>query len=290
MKDTQMPAGSDLRIPFFSPVLHCVAMTAIVFLRSSFGYRYLRPKSVFFAFSWAFVLFTIYAWNEPDVWREYRAACVFGGTAMILYWIHLLLAFIRECREQGHHDLYSGTPHAVRLLRKDPPWRQVEMLELWAEPAAVLVAAAVLRLLFKEHHLSAWLAFVGVCFWSKEALNFWRGLRFEKAQKDTLEDAQSMAEAEGNPQAIHQEPPKATRKEPVKKKRNAPPSEGTAPEARFAKILRLRPPYTLANAEENYRALIRLEHPDGHENSPESNAATADLNEAVEFFREKLAG
>ena len=55
-------------------------------------------------------------------------------------------------------------------------------------------------------------------------------------------------------------------------------------------MLRLRPPYTLANAEENYRALIRLEHPDGHENSPESNAATADLNEAIEFFREKLAG
>ena len=96
--------------------------------------------------------------------------------------------------------------------------------------------------------------------------------------------------ADGNPQAIHQEPPKATRKEPVKKKRNAAPSEGTAPEDRFAKILRLRAPYTLANAEENYRALVRLEHPDGHENSAESNAATADLNEAVEFFREKLSG
>jgi curved DNA-binding protein CbpA len=39
-----------------------------------------------------------------------------------------------------------------------------------------------------------------------------------------------------------------------------------------------------------YRDRIRLTHPDTHDNSPESNARTAELNEAVEFFRNKLAG
>ena len=290
MKDTQIPAGSDQRIPFFSPALHCVAMTAIVFLRFSFGYRYLSPKSVFFAFSWAFTLFTIYAWNEPDVWREYRAACAFGSAAILLYWIHLLVAFIRECREQGRHDRYSGTPHAICLLRKDLPWRKVVMLELWAEPAAVLFAAAALRFLFNERHLSGWLVFVGVCLWCKEALNYWLGLRVFKAQKDMLDDAEGMADEQAAPATIlAQEAPKATRKEPVKRKRNSVSAEETAREKRFLDLLRLREPYSLEKAEENYRTLIRLEHPDTGEDTPEANQRAADLNEAIEFVRKKLA-
>ena len=75
--------------------------------------------------------------------------------------------------------------------------------------------------------------------------------------------------------------PKATRTEPVKQKRKT----GSVTEERFAKILRLRPPYNLERAEENYRMLVRLEHPDANENSPESNSTTAELNEAIEFFR-----
>lgn len=282
-----MPAGSELRIPFFSPALHCVAMTAIVFLRSSFGYRYLSPKSVFFAFSWAFALFSIYAWNEPEIWREYRVACVFGSAAIILYWVHLLIAFIREVREQGRHDRYSGTPHALVLLPKDPPWRQVEMLELWAEPAAVLFAAAALRFLFRERHLSAWLVFVGLCFWCKEALNYWFGLRFLKAQKDMLDDATDTADAPSST-ILGQEAPKATRTEPVKRKRNTAAAEETAREKHFAAILRLRFPYTLQIAEENYHTLIKLEHPDAGENSAETNTRAAELNEAIEFFRASL--
>jgi hypothetical protein len=46
--------------------------------------------------------------------------------------------------------------------------------------------------------------------------------------------------------------------------------------------------YTLEKAEENYTALVQLEHLDANENSPESNAATAELNEAFAFFRDTL--
>jgi hypothetical protein len=102
MKDRQMPLdGGEPRILVLSAALHCAAMTVLVFLRSSFGFVFLRPKSVFFAISWAFVLFVIYAWCEPDVWAAYRSVCLFGVAAMLLYWTHLVQAFARELGEQG---------------------------------------------------------------------------------------------------------------------------------------------------------------------------------------------
>jgi hypothetical protein len=84
------------------------------------------------------------------------------------------------------------------------------------------------------------------------------------------------------------EPPKATRTEPVKMKRNTAHADEAAREERFAKLLRLHAPYAIEKAEENYKTLIQMEHPDTHENSPESNAAGAELNEAIAFFRDRL--
>ena len=152
--------GAEPRIPFFSAALHCVAMTALVFLRSSFGFVYLRPKSVFFVFSWAFALFTIYAWIESAVWREYRSVCIFGVAAMTLYWIHLLVAFARQWGKQDQHDRYSGTSHGLRLMRKEgmsPTSRLEWKFHVLAEPAVVLFAAAGLRFVFGVSHLSSWL-------------------------------------------------------------------------------------------------------------------------------------
>src|SRR5437660_704450 len=82
--------------------------------------------------------------------------------------------------------------------------------------------------------------------------------------------------------------PKTAHTEPVKLKRNTGFAEEEAREERFAKLLRLRSPYTLDKAEEHYKALVQLEHPDANENSPESNAAAAELNEAIAFFRDRL--
>ena len=290
MKDRQIALeGGEPRIPLISPALHCVAMTALVFLRSSFGYVYLRPKSVFLVFSWAFALFTIYAWNEPDVWRSYRAACLFGVAAIILYWLHLLTAVIGQWRGKGPHDRFSGISHVVPLMRRrgaSPESELEKKLHLWGEPAAVLLAAAITRL-FGETHLSAWLLFVSLCFWCKEALNQWFQIRQTKRQKDIFDDASDTPDAPSTT-IPGQDAPKPTRKERVKRARNTVAADETEREKRFAKLLRLREPYTLDAAEENYRTLIRLEHPDASGDTPEHTARAAELNQAIEFFRESL--
>ena len=101
MDDVVIERSSPTPIPVLSPALHCVAMTALVYLRTSFGYTFLRPKGIFFALSWALVLFDVAAWQEPQIWREYRAVCIFGAGAVTLYWTHLLLTFSSEWRKKA---------------------------------------------------------------------------------------------------------------------------------------------------------------------------------------------
>jgi hypothetical protein len=265
-------------------------MTALVYLRSSFGFVFLRPKSVFLAFSWAFILFFIVAWLEPELWHEYRAMCIFGLGSVALYWIHLLVAVSRELYRAGEHDQYSGTSLILRLLRR--PGFTTESAEmnvhLLGEPATVLLFSIVLRLVFAEKYLSAWLVVVAVCMICKEGMNYWFRVRRDKIKDDMISDAKEQGEAlpDNHPPAAA---PKATRKEPVKRKRNTVTAEEKAQEMNFAELLRLREPFTLDKAEENYRTLIRLEHPDANEDSPESNARTAELNNAIEFFRSRLS-
>jgi hypothetical protein len=268
-------------IPVLSPALHCVAMTALVYLRTSFGYTFLRPKSVFFALSWAFVLFVIMAWHEPDIWREYRAVCIFGAGAVILYWIHFSLTFSREWRRRAEDDPYPGTSHALRF---GFPVASEETLRFWLEPAAVLFASAALHVVAAERHLSTWLLFVAFCMVGREAINYWTGIRRQKVVGETIRKVQQQGDAVSDERPAP-EPPKPTRTEPVKQKRN---TREAGREERFAKILRLHPPYTLEKAEENFKTLVQLEHPDAHGNSPESNAVTAELNEAIQFFRQLL--
>lgn len=288
MKDKQIPAASaEPRIPFVSAFLHCVSMTALVYLRSSFGFGFLRPKSVFFAFSWAFALYAVYAWMEGSVWREHLALLLFGGGAVLLYWLHLLIAFGREWNQRGEHEHYSGASHLARLLRrfgKTPSVRFEEKLHLWGEPPAVLLVSAALRLVFGENSLSFWLGMVALCFWSKEALNHWFRIRQRKRREDMFDDTEDAVEP---PTASNLAPelPKAARKVRVKRNRNAASADDAAKERRFAEILRLLPPFSLAQAEENYRALIKECHPDANDGSEESVARTSELNEAIDYFR-----
>lgn len=291
MKDRQMElAGAEPRIPFVSAALHCVAMTVIVFFRFSFGYVYLRPKSVFFAFSWAFVLFCIVAWNEAALWPDYRSICVFGAVAMILYWLHLFIAVSAQWREKGPHDRYSGTSIIVRFLKTAgvPVTAILERrVHLWVEPGTTLAVAAFFWIATPAQRLASWLFFVAVCFWCKEALNRWFEIRQTKRQKDIFDDAADTPDAPTTT-VLAKESPKPTRKEGVKQPRNKASAEITAKERRFADLLRLRHPYSLEKAEENYLTLIKLEHPDASEQTPESNARAVELNEAIEFFRQRL--
>ena len=288
MDDVVIERSSPTPIPVLSPALHCVAMTALVYLRTSFGYTFLRPKGIFFALSWAFVLFDIAAWQEPQIWREYRAVCIFGAGAVTLYWTHLLLTFSSEWRKKADEDHYPGTSHTKRLARRFGfPAIAEETLHFWIEPGTVLLVSSILRFALGERHLSAWLVFVALCMVGREAINHWTAVRREKAGREGMRKAEQQGETfsddSGRP-----EQPKPTRTEPVKQKRKSAFAKESMQGERFAKILRLRQPYTLEKAEENYRALVMLEHPDTHENSPESNAATVELNEAVEFFRKTL--
>lgn len=209
-------------IPILSPAMHCVAMTALVYLRRDFGYAFLRPKAVFFAFTWALVLFCIFAWNEPEVWSEYRFVCIFGAGAASLYWLHLLLTFIRDVKRRGEDDHYSGRSHLLAAGVSDP--ERVEFyLHVWGEPALVACAGAVLRLLIHERHLSTWLFIVAACLAASEYMNFWSGvIRREKVAKDMAADAEAQTEQLGGAEegcAF----PKASRKDPVKIKRNTSP-------------------------------------------------------------------
>lgn len=291
MKDRQIELdGGEPRIPFVSAALHCVAMTGIVFFRYGFGFIYLRPKSVFFAFSWAFVLFVIAAWNEPEMWGAYRIPCIFGLAAMTLYWVHLAVAVSQQWQQKAAHDRYSGTSIMFRFLkgvRAESPAELERQIHLWFEPGLVLLGAATLRFAFGERHLSNWLFLLSGCFWCKEGLNRWFEIRQVKRQKDIFDDATDTPDAPTST-ILDTETPKATRKEGVKQPRNKAAAEEKAKERRFAEALRLKPPYSIEKAEENYLTLIKLEHPDATTQSPESNARAAELNEAIEFFRERL--
>jgi hypothetical protein len=291
MDDALIQRPAPTPIPVLSPTLHCVAMTAFVYLRTSFGYTFLRPKSVFFAFSWAFALCVVIAWNEPQIWREYRAVCIFGTGAVILYCFHLSIAFSREWRKRGEDDPYPGTLRTQRLagLLGFPAVAE-ETLRFWVEPGIVAFISLVLRFAVGESHLSTWLLFVAFCMVGRESINHWTTVRRDKAFLAGIKKAKEQGETLSPEYQDPPPAPKAVRTEPVEMKRNSAATAETTLELRFAKILRLHPPYTLEKAEENFRTLIRLEHPDTHENSPESNAATAELNEAIEFFRERLRG
>lgn len=288
MDDVVIERSSPTPIPILSPALHCVAMTALVYLRTSFGYTFLRPKAFFFLFTFLFALFFIFAWNEPLVWRGYRAVCVFGAGAVVLYWTHLFLTFSSEWRKKAREDHYPGTSHMKRFASQvGRPTIPEGTLHFWVEPGIVLFVSAVLRIAFGERHLSAWLAFVALCMVGREAINHWTAVRRRKAGGEGRRAAEQQGDALSDDSPTP-EPPKPTRTEPVNRERKRADAGEVAEEQRFAKILRLRPPYALDKAEENFRALVKLEHPDAHENSPESNAATAELKEAIEFFRKRL--
>lgn len=168
-------------------------MTGIVFLRSGFGYLFLRPKSVFIAFAWAMTLYTIYAINEPAVWRTSAPICVFGMLAAILYLSHLAAAVASQLRRKAAHDQHSGTSHMfhlMRLLKLEPSEQTESKIHLWVEPGVIFAASVLLRIPLGNNRVSGWLGFVAVCLWLKEAINYWAALRLRKRQEDIFDDAE----------------------------------------------------------------------------------------------------
>ncbi len=297
MKDRQVKSsGAQASVFIVSPVLHWLAMPALVFLRSGFGYSFLSSKSVFLAFSWASMLFLIYAWMEQGVWRSFWAVALFAASASLLYVIHLITAIKRETQRKGKHDFFSGNSHLGRMpgFAQSPDGRTQSFLRLWIEPAAVLVAAIGLRGFFAERWLSYWLVIVAFALFFKELINYWYGLRSEKKHEDIMEDAQEKMPG-GAGFADVPLPNAGGRKSRTKR----PPQSATdaddlsAEEQRYAEVLRLmppRPPYGIEQAEQNFRDLIKTVHPDVNAPTEENNRRSAMLHEAIEFFRSRAGG
>ncbi len=291
MKDRQVQhSGTQPGVPVVSPVLHWLAMPAIVFLRSGFGYAFLSPKSVFLAFAWASFLFLAFAWNEPWAWRSFWAVALFFATASFLYIIHLVAAFRRETKRKGRHDYDAGTSHLLRVAgfrenRGNAAFENV--LHLWIEPTIVVVLAVALRGFMAETRLSYWLLAVAAGMWCKEFINYWYGIRSEKKHSDIIEDAE-----EKMPGTATSEPPVPNaggRKPKGKYAPNVTPLDTLqSKELRYAEILRLMPPYDLEQAERNYRELIKAFHPNA--SSGETTEKSAALNEAIAYFRRTLSG
>lgn len=289
MKDRQInSSGTPQSIPVVSPVLHWLAMPAILTMRSSFGFAFLGPKSVFLAFSWASFLFLIYAWVQRGAWASYWALALFCAATSVLYVLHLAVAFTRETQQKGKHDFYSGTSHLLRV----PGFSQNKgnasfetVLHLWIEPACVFVLATALRGFLGETMLSAFLLFVAAGLWLKEFINYWYGLRSEKKHEDIIEDAEEKMPGGGS-NTNAPLPTAAGRKSRVKR---SVASEVQTDESRFAELLRLMPPYSLGQAEANYRALMKMHHPDPNNASTDGAAKAAELNDAIEHFRRSLS-
>jgi len=222
MKDRQVePTPSHPRIPILSAVLHWVSMSVVVYFRSGFGFAYLRPKSVFLATIWAFTLFSIYAWNEPAVWKQHASLACFGMMASVLYLLHLMASVWSEARGNATHDHDSGIPHSFRLLRiagSQPSAKARAAWLIWGEPFLVLLAALAAGWVPNAKSLSTWLLISAVCLWLKEALNLWFQIRQRKRHRDAIQDAEDGLDAS---HITGDTPPVATgRKDKVMRKRS----------------------------------------------------------------------
>ncbi len=282
MKDKQIRSKpEDSHIPIVSSVLHLVAMPVIVFLRRNFGYTFLRPKSIFLALCWATFLLTIYAWNEPEVWGRWRAVCFFSGAAAVLYVRHLLRAVVSQFGD-AEHDHYSGKSW-LSFFHPEP-----FKVHLVFEPLFVAAVAALLRFQIHEPRLANVLFVAAFALFCKELINSWNRVRKIKRQADALVDAtDTMEEAYGQQfgAEVKERPKAVSRKARVRRDRAAPGPEGLSEMERHAQVLRLIPPYTLEQANSNYRRLVRQFHPDNAGESAEAQTHTRQLAESIKFFR-----
>jgi len=289
--DRQQSQGeANTRVPVISPVLHVIAMPALVYLRCRFGYSFLRPRSVFFILGYSMVLFTIYAfWNDAR-WSQYAPLCFFGMVAFVLYGLHWVIAFTQQIRGTAEHDQFSGKSNLVILLQAvgvhvdpDREWT----FHWWVEPAFVALLGGLLQFSGAGQVLVWWLYLAAAALWCKEALNYWLPLRRLKRHQDSFQDAEESL-GKAPPSTVHQAQPKAVRKSRRVRKRVS--NEGAndpATERMYAEKLRLLPPFTLEQAEQNYRMLMKESHPDA--DGQEGAEQAQELNLAIEYFRSTLS-
>lgn len=278
MKDRHIKAeDTSGYLPIISPVIHFISMTGVVFLRSSFGYVYLRPKSIFLSLGWAQFLFAIYVCLEPGMIERWGWGAIFGAVAFWLYVIHLGASVYRQVLRKGEHDRDSGRSHLMDLVPKNkkvPP----AFIKMWAEPGLIFLISLILRSATNASWLSNWLILVSICLCFKEIVNYWCQLREEKRSKDMLGDTEeAVAESPifSPPMILNVN---TARKEKVVRARTK-----ESLETKYGSILQLNWPFTLEQAERNYLALLKECPPD----SQNGNERATELNQALDYFRQK---
>ena len=289
MKDKQLsrkPESSS--IPLISPLLHIITVPVIVLLRRDFGYLFLRPKSIFLSLIWAFGLFAVYSCFEPERWQRGAWLFWFLAASASLYLVHLGYATYSQLGK-ARHDQFSGV--SWLLVPSIGEKRTV----LFVEPAAVIGIGAIVGGLFDAYLISAFLVRAGGALFFKELINQWASLRKTKQQSDAIDDAEETMGTVGESKGATNRPipsvKKTSRKSRVRRPRATSEKRDDSASEKYAAILRMMPPYTLEQANENYRTLVKQLHPDGEgESSTENQVALSELTQARDFFREWFGG
>jgi hypothetical protein len=181
----QAPSGS---IPLISPLLHCVAMPVLVFLRHSFGYNYLRPKKIFLASVIVTGGFAFAVWHDPALKALFPLAA-FAVLASALYLVHLVSGISKLTRGDAEHDQYSGTSFLLAFV---PPTKRSKcegFIHCAAEPLLLTGIGCLIPKPFGKI-----LVVCGIALCLKEMIRAWLSLRFDKALSDNLADAKDKME------------------------------------------------------------------------------------------------
>lgn len=284
MKDRQVSRKPDTaHIPVLSPFLHVLAMPALVLLRHDFGYLFLRPKSIFMALIWAFVLFSIYTAWEPDRWRANAPLCWFLAVSSLAYLFHLTRSIISQWG-RAPHDQFAGRTILF-------PFRGREgVVFLIVEPVLTVVAGIAVSVIVPSGgSLFRFLLWSAVAMFLKEGINQWAKVRKVKHQLDATADAEEsmtkVMEERDSPLQKRRKKPVSSRRPRERRVRVRVETDEDEALEKHAAALRMLPPYTLEKAEENYRTLVRELFPDEVEQSAKDHEEMIQLTDARDFFR-----
>lgn len=181
----QTPSGN---IPLISPLLHCVAMPVLVFLRHSFGYSYLRPKKIFLAFVMVTAGFAFAVWLDPSL-KAFRPLAGFAVLASTLYLVNLISGIVRLTRRDAEHDQYSGTSFLLAFAKSSKRSKFEGFIHCVAEPLLTVGMGYLI-----PNPLGKVLVVCGIALCLKELIRAWLTLRFDKVLSDNLADAKEKME------------------------------------------------------------------------------------------------
>lgn len=276
MKDSQAKADVPGSIPILSPLLHHFSMPLLVFLRHSFGYAFLRSKSIFLSSIFACCLLSYIVWNEPALKSRFASLSCFLLTASALYMFHLLLSLSKNAGGRGEHDQDAGSSHLLSFLGSSPSQKSHFLVHCLAEPAIFILLAVILP----QSPLTTYFVFAGIALAWKELIRSWLSIRTKKRLQDSIGDAKANIETTVGDKPTDLVSKGRSEREKLTRRYDSEETE----EYIYAEILRLIPPYSLPQAELNFAALLS----DEEQKTPVNDDRIDRLNTAIGYFRGKM--